>query len=173
MKNGEKGFTFIELIITAGVTVLVAGAASIASMQIFKQSELHSNHMTAVGQAQNAGLWITRDTQMAENITAENLTQPDFLLVNWEEEGSGDLYQIIYTLEDMPAGGMKKLERNMSVNGTDNMTTYIAQHIDPDNQKTNCQFANGTVNLTITATVGSGSKQQSETRTYQIVPRRS
>ena len=51
---GEKGFTFIELIIVAGVTVLVAGAASIASMQIFKQSELHSNHMTAVEQVQNA-----------------------------------------------------------------------------------------------------------------------
>lgn len=171
MKLGEKGFTLIELMVAVSIMALVSSASSAATFQVFKGIESNNNHMTAVCQVQNAGYWISRDTQMAQGITTDNLTPPEFLVLSWTEENSGDEYQIVYTLENMPGGEFKRLWRTQSINGGGTITTLIAQYIDPDSQKTRCEFSNGIFTLTITATVVDGRLTESETRTYQVAPR--
>jgi len=171
MKLGEKGFTLVELVVATAITVLASGAAGAAIFQVFRDTERNSDHLTAVCQVQNAGYWISRDVQMAQSVTADNLTPPDFLVLSWTEEGSGDEYQVVYTLENMLESELKKLHRNQSINGEASTTLLVAQHIDPDPEKTKCEFTNGLLTLTVTATVGDGSLTESETRTYKVVPR--
>jgi len=171
MKLDEKGSTLIELVVAISIMTLVAGAATMAIFQVLKNTERNNNHMTAVRQVQNTGYWISRDAQMAQSVTAANLTSPDFLVLSWTRESSGDVYQVVYTLEDMPESETKMLLRNQSVNGGASSTTLVAQHIDPDPEKTKCEFTNGILSLTITANVNDGSWLESETRIYDIVPR--
>ena len=171
MKLGEMGFTCIELVVAMTIMVLVGGAAGIATFQVLKGTEHNSNHMTAVRQVQNAGYWISHDAQMAQSVTADELTSPDFLILSWTDGDSGDECQVVYTLEDMPEAGLKALMRNQSINGGESSTTFIAQYIDSDSEKSKCEFISGTLSLTITAKVGDGPQMESETRTYQLVPR--
>ena len=170
MKQGEKGFTFVELIVAISIIALVSGAATAATFQFFRGAEYNNNHMTAVRQVQNAGYWISRDAQIAQSMTADNLTLPDFLVLSWTSENS-DEYQVVYILENMPDSELKKLQRNQSINGGANSTTFIAQYIDTDSEKTKCESANGTLTLTVTATVSAGLQMESETRTYKVFPR--
>jgi len=168
MKLGEKGFTLVELLVAITIMVLASGAAGAAIFQIFRGTERNSNHMTAVRQVQNAGYWISRDAQMAQSV---NLTSPNFLMLSWTEANSGDEYQVVYTLENMPGSELKELRRNQSINGGGSTATLVAQYIDSDLEKTTCESANGTLTLTVMATVGEGAPMQSETRTYKLVPR--
>ena len=171
MKLGEKGFTLIELVIAIAIIVVATGSASAAIFQIFKNTQRNSNHMTAVHQVHNAGYWISRDTQMAQSVTADGLTPPEFLILSWTEDSSGDNYQVVYTLEDIPGSALKKLQRDHSINGGANELTLVAQYIDPASEKTKSEFTNGVLTLTITATVSTASPSGSETRVYRVVPR--
>ena len=171
MRLGEKGYLYIELLVAITIATLIAGAATMAVFQILKNTERNNNRMTAVRQVQNAGYWISRDTQIAQGMVAANLTQPDFLILSWTEGISGDNYLVIYTLEDMPGSEAKQLLRSQSMNAGANSTALVAQHIDSDPAKTKCELTSGTLSLTITSTVGDGPEQENETRKYQLVPR--
>lgn len=167
MKQGEEGFTIIEVVMVIAIIALIAVAAMMATFQVVRGTERSNNHMTAVNQVQGAGYWVSRDTQMAENVTAGDL--PNFLILFWEEEG--DRYQVIYTLEAMPGTGLKKLQRYLSINGGPDSTTFVAQYIDPDPERTKCHFTDGKLVLTVTASVSTYLQTKTETRVYQVVPR--
>lgn len=171
MKTGEKGFTYIELLVAISIIALVGGAANMTTFQVFKGTERNDIHMTAIRQVQNAGYMISRDAEMAQKVTVDDLTPPDFLVLNWTNGDTGDGYQIAYTLEDMLEGGLKNLLRNQSINGEANGTMLVAQYINPDAGKTRCDFTDGTLTLTVTATVSDGSQTKNETRIYKLVPR--
>jgi len=171
MKNGEKGFTLIELIVGMAILFLVGGAGAMATFQLLKGTEVNSTHMTAVRQVQNAGYWISHDTRMAQSILAANLTLPTFLVFNRTDGDTQDEFEIVYTLDDITGSTLKDLYRHQSVNGGANTTTFIAQFIDPDAGRTSCQFSGGKLTLTITATAGAGMSEQSETRKYEFVKR--
>jgi len=167
MKQGEEGFTLIEIVMVIAIIALIAGAATMVTFQLVRGTERSNDHMTAVNQVQNAGYWISRDTQMAKIVTATDLTPPDFLILFWGEEES-DKPQVTYTLEVMPGTELKKLQRRLSINGEPESTTFVAQYIDPD--KTSCNFNGNKLTLTVTAAGGSGSPK-SETRVYEVTPR--
>lgn len=171
MKPGEKGYTLIELLVAITIMALASVAAGAGIFQIFRNIDRNNDHMTAVLQVENAGYWISQDTLMAQSVTTDNLSPPDFLVLSWIEQNTGDVYQVTYTLENMPEGGLKKLLRNQSVNTSANTTTLVAQYIDSDAGKISCNLTSGILTLTVTATVGEGSPTESETRTYKIVPR--
>jgi hypothetical protein len=128
--------------------------------------------MTAVLQVQNAGNRITEDVQTAQTITTvEELSDPEFLVLNWVDAGNGDEYEVIYTLEDMDTGSMKKLLRSQSINDTGNITSLISSHINYTGEFTSCNYTSGIFNLTITSSVGGGTTIGTETRIYRIFPR--
>ena len=92
MKPGEKGYTYVELLIAITVMALASLAAGAAIFQVFKNTERNNDRITVVCQVQNAGYWISRDAQMALSVsTTDNLSPPDFLGVNWTEwDDAGD-----------------------------------------------------------------------------------
>jgi len=171
MKKGESGFTLIEVLVAITITALIAFGGVATATQIISVNAKSNAHMTAVNEVQNAGYWISRDTQMAQSVTADGLTPPEFLILSWTEDSSGDNYQVVYTLEDIPGSTLKKLQRDHSINGGANELTLVAQYIDPASEKTKSEFTNGVLTLTITATVSTASPSGSETRVYRVVPR--
>lgn len=171
MKKSESGFTLIEVLVAIAITALIAFGGVAIATQIISVNAKSNAHMTAVNEVQNAGYWISRDTQMAQSVTADGLTPPEFLILSWTEDSSGDNYQVVYTLEDIPGSTLKKLQRDHSINGGANELTLVAQYIDPASEKTKSEFTNGVLTLTITATVSTVSPSGSETRVYRVVPR--
>lgn len=168
MKSKQKGFTLIELLVSLGIMGLVGVAVGICIYQVLKNTERNSNHISAVLALQNADQRISQDVLAAQKISA-NLTLPDFLMLGWI--GSGNEYQVKYTLVNTAGNNLRELRRSMSINGGDNTTSLIAQDIEPDPTKTSCNVTNGVLSLRMTATVGKGGGMASETRNYDIVPR--
>ncbi len=131
MKYGEKGYTLVELLIAITIMVLVSGSAGAVIFRILRDTERNNNHITAVHQVQNAGFWISRDIQMAENATTDNLTLPDFLILSWTEwDDAGDpiYHSANYSFEGL-TNGIGKLKRNHWSSAGANEQTLIAQYI--------------------------------------------
>ena len=170
MKQGEKGFSYIELIITVAIITLVSGAAAIAIFQVFKGTERNNDYITAVHQVQSAGYWISRDAQMAQSVTTDNLTPPDFLVFSWTEwdDNNDPIYHTAtYFFEDM-TDEVGKLKRRHWSSGGANEQTLVARNIyytpgDPDDtSKASYQDSLLTVQLTAL------SEKIMETREYQV-----
>ena len=170
MKLGEKGFTHIELIVALAIIALIGSATATATIQVLRGTERNNNHITAVRQVQNAGYWISRDAQMAQSVTADNMTPPDFLVLNWTEwDDAGDptYHSITYFFENL-TDGLGKLKRNHWSSAGINEQTLVAEYIyydpdDPDNtSKVSYQSPVLTVQLTAL------SEEIRETREYMI-----
>lgn len=168
----QRGFTALELLIAIAIAVLIAVGVTTAVFQIVTGNTRTSNHMTAVRHVQQAGYWVSHDTQMAQSV--DNVTDPEILKLTWIDWDSNSKRQVIYSLQDMPSEGLKQLEKEYRIYDTDenfidSITSIVAQYIDP--ALTSCSFIDNELIFTVTATVGSGSQQQSETRTYEVIPR--
>jgi len=178
LKN-QRGFTLIEVLIAVAIGGAIAGAGSMATRQVVTETVRNNNHEVAVRQTQQAGRWVTRDTQMAQSVVPDEDADGLPLTLTWqdwdedeEDEIPPDEYQVVYSLEEVE--GVLKLKREHYTNRADNpapdATTYVARYI--DSGQTSCEFADPVLTFTVTATVGGGSLQEgSETRIYEIVHR--
>ena len=160
----QAGFTLLEFIMALTISVIIAGTITATIFQVVTSTGRTNNHMIAVRQAQQAGFEVSCDVQQARVVTLadEAVDNPDgtrFPLVlswtNWD----GVSNTVTYTLEGT------ELWRD------DGERDRIAEFINPDPAKTNCDFTDGKLTLTVTASVGSGLQVQDETRIYEIVPR--
>jgi prepilin-type N-terminal cleavage/methylation domain-containing protein len=170
MKRGDKGFTFIELIIALSIMALAGGAAALATFQVFKGTELSNTRMKVVHQVQNAGYWISRDAQKAQSVTTGNLTPPDFLLISWTDWDNPDdpiYHTATYFFEDL-TDGIGKLKRSHWSSAGANEQTLIAEHLyyDPDDPEKTCKTSYQTPMLTVQLTAVH--KDDRETREYKI-----
>jgi len=173
MKPNEKGYTLIELLIAITIMVLASGAAGGAIFQIFKGMESNNDHMTAVRQVQNAGYYISRDAQMAQSVTTENLTPPDFLIIKWTEwDDAGDpiYHSATYFFEDLTDGIGKLMRNHWSDAGADE-ETLIAQYIyyDPDDvdDTSKASYQSPVLTVQLTALF----EETQETKEYQVTHR--
>jgi prepilin-type N-terminal cleavage/methylation domain-containing protein len=169
INKGQKGFTLMELALAMVIGGMIAASVTMTMFQIVDSSGRTSNHMTAVRQAQSAGYWVSHDAQMIqqEPVITENggeLESITFDWIDWE----GNVYQVVYTFEDMSFGGLKELQRVEHKN-SNTKTTVVAEFIDIEN--TSCVYTDGTLTFTVTVQVGAGSAAQIETRTYEVLPR--
>lgn len=149
------------------ITAVITGAITSTIFQVVEVSASTNNHMIAVRQAQSAGYWVSHDALMAqaEPVIVENAGQLESITMDWGD-WDGNAYQVVYTFGDEL---QRELTKTDSGGSASTSTGIIAEFIDPAN--TGCQFIDGRLILTVTITVGSGSQVQSETRTYEIVPR--
>jgi len=160
--TNQKGFTVIEIVITLAIAGLVFAAVSGTITQVI-QSSRTTNHMNALRQVQTAGYWVSTDGIQAGNIT----TQGYFLYLERTDWDDSDLHEVVYSLQEMPSGALKQLQREESLNGAPTATTIIGRYIDP--AQTSCVWNPDTTTLTfvVTATMD----EQTETRTYEVQPR--
>lgn len=183
INKSQLGFTLIELTLAFTISAVITGAITVTLHQMLTGNLRTSNHMTAVSQVQDAGYWVSHDAHMAQSITTGNDPAdtgfPLTLTWSYWAIDSGDVskeHQAVYTLEDMPGGGLKNLVRTHYEDGTAKTNSVIAKFIDTtldedDQPRTRCVWDSGVLTFTVTATVGTGSGEQSETRTYEVVPR--
>lgn len=162
--RNQKGSTMLELLVAAVIAALIAIAVTMGVFQIVTGNARTSNHMTAVRQVQEAGYWISHDTQMAE-IVSVNTTPTRFpLVLEWWEWDDTVYYRVEYTLQN------DELYRSYMIDGTPASSGIVARFL--DETLTSCNYTSGSeLVFTVTATVGSGSQQGSETRIYNVLPR--
>ncbi len=156
--RNQRGITFVEVVMALAVSAILLGSISASISQLFKTNSSASNQMGAVRQVQNAGYWISRDTQMAQTIVVDNLTAPNILQLSWTEWTSDTVQNVTYSIVN------SQLKRNNGGN-----ESIIASYIDP--AQTSCNLTDNKLILTVTATVGSGQQTRSETRRYEVNPR--
>ena len=170
MKQGERGFTIIEVVVATAIIGLIAGAATMTTFQMFRDTERTNDHLTVVRQVENAGYWINRDTQMAGSLITENLTPPDFLVLNWTEWGYGEdsiYHSVTYSIEDV-SEEIGKLKRTHQDSEGTNEQMLVAQYIyynpgDPDNSS-NVSYQDPMLLLKVVSAFGDAQ----ETREYKI-----
>ena len=150
--------------------VLASGAAGAAIFQTLRDTQRNNDHIAAVRQVQNAGYWISRDAQMAQNATTDNLTLPDFLILSWTEwDDAGDpiYHSARYFFENL-TDGIGRLKRNHWSSAGANEYTLVAEYIyyDPDNvdDTSNASYQSPVLTVQLTALF----EGALETREYRI-----
>ena len=173
MKHGEHGFTLIELVVAMGIMVVISGAATMATFQVCRGTEDRNNQITAVRQVHDAGYWISRDAQMAQSTITDNLTPPNFLVLNWTEwdQNNDPIYHsVTYYFEDQ-TDGIGTLKRNYWSSAGMNQHTFVAKNIyynSGDSEETsNVEYQSSELTVRLTAIL----EEVSETREYRIIHR--
>ncbi len=170
MKLKEKGFSYIELVISITIMVLVASTATAATFQVFRGMGRDNDHMAALRQVQNAGHWISRDAQMAQSIITDNLTLPDFLVLNWVErdfDNEPTYHSATYFFENL-TDGTGTLKRNHWSSAGANEQVLVAQYIyynpdDPDDTS-QASYQNPVLTVRLAALL----EETGEIREYRI-----
>ena len=173
IKRDQRGFTLIEILVTMSVVALIAGAAGMATVQGVNITQHSNDQMTVIRQVQNAGSWISRDAQMAEQLTIDNNPETaNFLILNWTEWDADKpkhsvYHSVTYSLEDI-AGDIAKIKRTHWSSEGANEQTLVAEYIyynpgDPDNT-TKASYQNPVLTMQIAASLG----EARETKEYRI-----
>jgi len=148
--EGQAGFTIPEMLIGALLATAAATLIATAIYEFSVASRDGRNRLTALGDLQNAALWIGRDTSEAQSFAA----------------GSGSTYGTLTTSDTnlqyrySYSGSDTSLVREVLVGGSPTNTTRVARHI--AGQGDVAFSLSGTL-LTVTITSTSGSFDESAT----------
>jgi prepilin-type N-terminal cleavage/methylation domain-containing protein len=179
LKGRETGFTLIELLVAVPILAIVMLGATMAIIQLV-QAGNNSNHMSAVRHVQDAGFWVSRDSVQAQIITDNNTStltidvddpasnQTEILILEWTEWATDEEHRVVYSLVDMPSGGVHQLQRYHTTNSTNPTTIIVAEFI--DGSVTECEWTGDdhrSFYFKVTATVAN----RTEYREYEIRPR--
>jgi len=161
MRRSERGFILSELLLVIAIASILALAASMTTVQLLKLTDSNSNHTISIRDVQNAGYWISNDTQMAEIVTVG--TDPetgDFLTIKWTEwgyDGADSKYHTVrYFL--VLRKGVLNLVRDYQITGGINRRAVVAEHIyynpsDPD-RTTVAIYVEPLLNIQLASSVG-------------------
>ncbi len=170
MWDSETGFTIIELAVALAIIPIIGMASTMTAFQILKGTERSNNHTTAIRQVQNAGYWISYDTQMAENVLTDNLSGTDFIVFTWTERDyvNDDVYHsVTYSFEEL-SDGIGKLMRYHWSSAGESQEILVAEHIsyDPDDpvNTSNVSYQKPVLTVKLTSLFGDAR----ETRYYTI-----
>lgn len=128
MNQREKGLTLLEAAVGVAIMAVVVVAVAMATTTILMNHGQAAEQNIALSQVQNAGFWISRDVQMAENITASDPNGFPLLLDIPVDMDENNNYSIEYLFE---GNGLKRRVYDSSGNLTSE--TFIADYIDTGN----------------------------------------
>ena len=182
IKKDQNGFSLVELLAAIAISGIIIIGLVIGIFQLFTGHARASGDMTVVRQVQQAGYYISRDTQMAGEVSVDDLGPDEVVILTWywylyhedDPDRDGEGNRVIYTLEE------DRLYRNYYFALEDELTgevneddyelksrTFIAEYI----EDINCTYDDVTLTLTVTASVEGIAGEQVETRTYEAKPR--
>ena len=70
MRQHQKGFTLLELLIVLAITGAIIWPLSMAITTLLTNPQRTEDQNIVLQQVQNAGRWLSRDVQMSTNVTA-------------------------------------------------------------------------------------------------------
>lgn len=173
MKTDEKGFAFLEIMVAITLVALVMSTVATTIVYVLKNNQRNSDHMAAVFYAETAGYLISKDVQMADGVTTDNLTPPEFLITAWTEWGydTDSIYhEVTYSIEDV-SGEIGKLKRVHQDSAGTYEEAIIASCIysnesDPDNT-TQVSYQDSVLTLKVKTKYG----EAQEVKDYEIYSR--
>jgi prepilin-type N-terminal cleavage/methylation domain-containing protein len=172
MFKQQRGFTFIELLISLVIASMITLVAGMMLQQLLRHSVYNTHRATAIRQVQNVGLWVSKDVINSHSVISGTLDPGTrtgvFLTITWDDWDVVQ-YQAIYTIA---SGGV--MQRNLYVDGGLSQTTFVAQYLDFAGSPANTRLEpnqNGAYALTVTAIIATYPQAITETRTYEILPR--
>ena len=131
MMQDERGFSTIEVIVALLFVAIIGYGAMTTIFQVVRSNERSNDHITAAREVSNAGFWISRDTQMAEDVTTDNLSANDFMEISWTEwnyDADTVYHTITYSFTEL-SGNVGKLVRNHWSSSGANEDTLIAHYM--------------------------------------------
>jgi prepilin-type N-terminal cleavage/methylation domain-containing protein len=160
----QKGFTLIELMVAVAITGIISLGAAVSSGQLLNQTSRDRDYTLASRYVTNAIYWISHDAMMAQSIQGcEGFPGTDALSLTWTD-WDNNVFSANYSVEN----GV--LTRKYS-DGVSVAYTFVAQNINTGDGLTSCSSANGTLTLTVTSSVGEGSRIIDVTKTKNIICR--
>jgi type II secretory pathway pseudopilin PulG len=164
LNHKESGLTLIEIMVSIAITGFIGVGAAMASVQVLNETTRNNDYTTASRDAMNSVYWIGRDAQMAQVISgvAGFPLTSDLSLswVDWNNSSHNATYSLVNG----------RLYRSYNVDGQVT-ESLIAENINSSTNMTYCVSVNGTLTLTITSSVGEGSKIVDVTRIRQMTAR--
>jgi prepilin-type N-terminal cleavage/methylation domain-containing protein len=159
----QSGFTLIEMTVAMAITGVLGVVIFTSLLQLRNVNDANNARMSAVKQVENALFYLNRDTQSAQTITPDG-SNGFPLTLSWKEWEPPTQVEIVYELKQRTGTNFYDLYREDQV---------IAQYISNDSDDTNCSYSlnNHKLTLTITSIFPIGSRQDSETRRLEIIPR--
>lgn len=173
MKNRENGFIVVELAIAISVMAVIAFTATTFTFHSLRAAGQSDNQLAVLSNAQNAGYWISRDAYMADNVIADNLTPPAFLILKWTDWGYGTsnvYHTATYSIEDISGGVGRLKRRHQNSVGADEqivVANYIYYNLADPTNSSGVTYQTPTINLKVVTQLG----DHSEVREYQIYRR--
>jgi prepilin-type N-terminal cleavage/methylation domain-containing protein len=147
----QAGFTLVETMTALAITGIISLGAAVASIQIINQTTRDSNYTVASRQTVNALNWISRDALMAQAVEGcGNFPETGALVFKWKG-WDNNACTANYTVEN---GELRRVYSD----GAGNADTFIAGYINSDQGRTWCTSSNGTITVSITASVGEGGR---------------
>jgi type II secretory pathway component PulJ len=162
--KGEAGLTLLEILVSLTIASLIGLGAAISSAQVLNETSKNNDYTTASRNAMNALYWISKDAQMAQVISGHSgFPQTSDLSLTWVEWDNSS-HNATYSLAD----GL--LWRTYTVDG-ESTVTLIAEYISSAANMTYCTSDNGTLMMTVTSSVGEGSRIVEVTREREMTAR--
>ena len=116
---GQRGSALVDLVVAIGIGSLILLGAGESIFQVTKGVDRGVSRLTALRDAENAALWLTRDARMAEVNDLGNGASPvGSITMQWTDSQGGGTHTVTYSI----AGS--ELIRNF-----DGATTTVARRV--------------------------------------------
>jgi len=158
MRQRQKGFTLIEIVLVLGIVGAVVATIAMTITTLMMNSQQPTTQQTLLQQARNAGYHIPRDIQMSSNVTLGSPNGFPFTINIPVDQDQNHEYSVDYLFD----GNTLKRQQ---FDSSDNLTveSVIAQYVDTDN--TTFESITQTLHkLTIRVSMG----EEAVTASYEI-----
>jgi type II secretory pathway component PulJ len=151
------------MLVAVALTGIISVGVNAVILQMSRQNNQGTAHMTATKQLESAVHWFHQDVQTAQTVqTGGGSGFP--LTLGWTDWDNNS-HQIVYTLQD------DEIERSYTVNGGQAVETVIARFLVTSGGATSCNYTDNVFCYTLTSSVSSNSVTANKTRSGQIIPR--